>query len=171
MVIEPTTPSAELLTVAEFADKVNLTTQYIYKILNGKLAAYVTTVGNKKLISSEALILFTGESNTVDNNDSDSLLKSMQQSITILQQEIDLLTAQLAVKDEQLSGIIDRLHESHVITLQLTDRQQQLLQAAIDEAEAEATHTDTPEPPQTTPEQPVKQKWYQRLFVRRKPTK
>jgi len=64
----------------------------------------------------------------------------------------------------------ERLHESHVISLQLSERGKQLLQAAIDESEAESTHTDTPEPPQTVPEQPVKQKWYQRLIPRRKST-
>lgn len=167
MVIEPTTPSAELLTVAEFADKVNLTTQYIYKILNGKLAAYVTTVGNKKLISSEALSLFSD----VSTDDSDSLLKSMQQSIDILQREVELLTAQLQVKDTQLTATDERLHEANSISMSLSERGKQLLQAAIDEEIAESTHTDTPDPPQTVPEKPVKQKWYQRLFVRLNPTK
>jgi len=170
MVIEPITPSAELLTVAEFADKVNLTTQYIYKILNGKLAAYVTTVGNKKLISTDAIILFTGESNTVDNNDSDALLKSMQQSIDILQREVELLTAQLQVKDTQLTATDERLHEANSISMSLSERGKQLLQAAIDEEIAESTHTDTPDPPPDVPTPPVKMKWYQRLFVRRKST-
>lgn len=152
MIIESATPTPELLTVAEFADKADVTTSYIYKILSTKLADYVTTVANKKLISSEALSMFIGESNAVDNDNMEKLLNSYQLSITILQQEIELLTAQLKVKDEQLLSADSRLMESHSITmknLNLTENQQRLLQAAIDEVEHPAPEPITIEPPRT----------------------
>ena len=169
MVIEPISTS-ELLTVAEFAKAADKSAQHIYRLLSTKLAPFVTIVNEQKMIKSEALQLFTPDT-TFDNSGDNKLTTALQQTIDTQAAHIEQLYLQLAVKDEQLSGIIDRLHESHVITLQLTDRQQQLLQAAIDESESASTQTDTPEPPPTIPEQPVKQKWYQRLFVRRKSTK
>lgn len=126
----------------------------------------------------EALPLFAEDINAptteVANEYMEKLLDSYQVTINQLQVENSRLVSQLEVKDLQIQSASERLHESHFITLQLTDRQQQLYITAIADAEAmeraEATHTDTPEPPQTEPEQPVKQKWYQRIWNRLKPT-
>lgn len=178
MVIESPTTVPELLTVRDFADRANVSSQYVYKLLNSKLAAYVTTVDNRKLISSDALKLFAEDINAptteVANEYMEKLFESYRLTIDCLQVENSRLASQLEVKDLQIQSASDRLHESHVITMQLTDRQQQLYLTAIADAEAmeraDSTHTDTPEPPQTTPEQPVKLKWYQRLFSRLNPT-
>ena len=137
MVIEPTAP--ELLTVRDFADRANISSQYVYKIINSKLANFVTTVDGKRLINADALKLFADDTNTsnieVANDNMEKLLDSMQQLIDTLQVENARLVSQLDTKDRQISAINERLHESHAITMKLTDRQQVLLQAAIDEAE------------------------------------
>jgi len=144
MIIEST---SELLTVAEFAKAADVTTSYIYKILSTKLQPFVTDLNGKKLISSEALSLFSGESNTVDNDNMEKFVTSLQQSITILQREVDLLTAQLKVKDEQLASADARLHESNSISmssLNLSERQQQLYLAAINETESNVSEPPKP---------------------------
>ena len=168
MVIEPISTS-ELLTVAEFAKAADKSAQHIYRLLSTKLQPYVTIVNEQKMLKSEALQLFTPDT-TFDNGADNRLTTALQQTIDTQAAHIEQLYLQLAVKDEQIKSASDSLHESHVITLQLTDRQQQLLQAAIDEADAETTHTDMPEPPPDVPTQPVKRGLLSRLFNRRKPT-
>lgn len=169
MVIEPIN-QPELLKVTDFADAVNKSPQHIYRLLTSKLQPFVTEINGQKHIKAEAITLFNVVDNDIskcDNADDNILTTALQQTITILQREVDLLTAQLQVKDAQLKSSDDRLHEANSISMSLSERGKQLLQAAIDEEIAEATQTDTPEPSPTIPEQPVKLKWYQRLFARR----
>lgn len=98
---------------------------------------------NRTLISAEALPLFAEGINAptteVANEYMEKLLDSYQVTINQLQVENSRLASQLEVKDLQIQSASDRLHESHVISLQLTDRQQALLQAAIDEEDHPVT--------------------------------
>lgn len=174
MVIEPITP--ELLTIQQVADRVGLTRQALYPRLDRDLSDFYIEVDGKKMLKSTVVeyILSKSESKVdskIDDKDDIRLLDALQDQIDTLKAQNEQLYLQLAVKDEQLSGIIERLHEANSISMSLSERGKQLLQAAIDEEIAEATHTDTSEPPQTAPERPVKLKWYQRLLPRRKPTK
>lgn len=174
MVIEPIVP--ELLTIQQVADRVGLTRQALYPRLDRDLSDYYVEVDGRKMLKATVIeYILSKPVSKVDSKVDDKIDTRL---LDALQAHVDLLTAQLAIKDAQLAAADERLHESNSISmssLNLSDRQQQLYLAAIADAEemerAESTHTDTPEPPQPAPEQPVKQKWYQRLFVRRKPTK
>lgn len=169
MVIEPITQPSELLTVAEFAKAADKSAQHIYRLLSTKLQPYVTIVNDQKMIKSEALQLFTPDT-TFDNGSDNRLTTALQQTIDTQAAHIEQLYLQLAVKDEQIKSASDSLHESHVITLQLTERQQQLLQSAIADAEAmERAETEpvTAEPPH---EPSKKRGIFARVFGRRNST-
>ena len=167
MVIEPIAP--ELLTIQQVADRVGLTRQALYPRLDRDLSDYYVEVDGRKMLKSTVVeYILSKPASKVDSKVDDKIDTRL---LDALQAHIDLLTAQLAIKDAQLAAADERLHESNSISmssLNLSERQQKLYLTAISE---DTTHTDTPEPPQTVPEQPVKQKWYQRLFVRRKSTK
>lgn len=81
----------EYLTVSQFAKKVGVSPQYVYKQLNeGKLSEYVEMVDGKKRIRSEAL---------------DTFQKKAKKEQTTEQQLIAILREQLQSKDRQIEEL------------------------------------------------------------------
>ena len=81
----------EYLTVSQFAKKVGVTPQYVYKQLNdGKLSEYVEMVDGKKRIRSDALEVFQ---------------KKPKKEQTTEQQLIAILREQLQAKDKQIEEL------------------------------------------------------------------
>jgi len=81
----------EYLTVSQFAKKVGVSPQYVYKQLNeGKLSEFVEIVDGKKRIRSDALEVFQ---------------KKPKKEQTTEQQLITILREQLQAKDKQIEEL------------------------------------------------------------------
>ena len=143
----------EYMTVKDFAEAAGVTTQYVYKLLGNKLQPFTNRENGKTLISAEALSLFSGNE-TSQETDKQQTIDNL---LIALQQQLSIKDEQLANKDRQIANLDERLKEAHVLAREAQEKIPLLAAPA--------------EPPQTVPEQPVKLKWYQRLFVRRKSTK
>lgn len=164
MVIEPINHTPELYTVEEFAAAIHVTSQHVYRLCKAKLQPFVTDVNGQKYIKSDALNLFNVGENIVDTNDNKNDNMIQRELIDALQAEIELLRDQLQIKDQQILAASDRLHESHAITMKLTERQQQLYSTAIADAE-EMERNPEPDKPQSVEEKPVKKPgFFARIF-------
>lgn len=164
MITEPITP--ELLTIQQVADRVGLTRQALYPRLDRDLSEFYVEVDGKKMLKSNVVeyILSKSESKVESKIDDKSDIRLLD----ALQAEIEILKEQLKIKDQQLAAADERLHESHVLNLNLSERGRQLLQAAINEAadtdRTESDRTDTPEPPPDVPPPPAKKGFWRRFF-------
>lgn len=155
----------------------------INKTLREQLAPFVTKeIRNGKKVTTLSdegieIIKCSLDTLTIDNdNDSKpmandnpdlltTLVNNLRSQLSEKDRQIDKLFEQLsakdnqiAEKDKQLANADNRLMESHSITmknLNLTERQQALLQAAIDEAEQPG-----PEPVQPVKVETRKFKWF-----------
>lgn len=135
----------EWITIAEAAQLAGISTQAIYKRLNTTLNQYYKVIDGKKMLHINAIKEMT------DNPDSkQSTNKPVDGDLTtILQNTINVLTEQLAVKDEQIIQLNNRLEQA----LNVTGQQNYIL--------AQKQLSD-PEPAsdQTEPRLP----WYKRIF-------
>ena len=80
----------EYLTVSQFAKKVGVSPQYVYRQLDTKLSDFVETVDGKKMIRSDALGTFQ---------------KKTKQGQTTDQQLLNILREQLQAKDKQIEEL------------------------------------------------------------------
>ena len=97
----------EYLSISEFANKVGVSRQAIYKRLNTDLSTYVVNVDNKQMLSTKAFELFilsTEKENlstlsTVDTFD--RLVKHLENEIVQLRNENEALKQELSNEREQ----------------------------------------------------------------------
>lgn len=173
------------LTQKELAHKLNVSPMRISHYESDNREPDISTI--KKISSAlevrpDWLLGLSDKKITANNDDDlsiadkrikvdDRLLDALQAQVTLLSDRLAKSDEQLAIKDEQLNvkdiqiaekdrqraNADARLQEAHVLAKNVQDKLPQL--AAPSESEPPAS------------EQPVKQKWYQRLFVRRKSTK
>lgn len=126
----------EYLTIKEFAALTGTTTQAVYKQLPTKLQPYCKTIGNKKVLSYEALKEFNATElatscKPVTNQVANELPTSLQpvanqENVENLRELINLLKEQLQTKDTQLQTqlqTIDKLTEKAENELKAKDRQ------------------------------------------------
>ncbi|MDO5560343.1 MAG: DUF536 domain-containing protein [Oscillospiraceae bacterium] len=135
----------QYVTIKEFATLANVTTQAIYKRLNqpeNPLNQYVEYSGKMKLISRDALDLFTdsagGQSAEESENETESgLLKSQEAVFTsYFDTTLKVLTDQISSKDVQITELINcnqSQHEKMQEQLQAKDKQISELQKLIDQ--------------------------------------
>lgn len=98
----------EYISISEFANRVNLSSQAIYKRLSTDLKEYTTVENGKKVLNIKALELFEVEEK---NNQVETNLTSI----------IDLLKEQLKAKDkqiEQLQQALELQQQLNAATLQ-----------------------------------------------------
>ena len=116
----------ELLSVKEFAGAANVSTQYIYKVLDTKLKPYKRKIDKKTFISSSAVVLIKGETDETnletnqDNQTEASKINTLQEPQTAqnstsqptLQQNQQTNTTNLATGEvEALKQLIEELKQ------------------------------------------------------------
>ena len=125
----------QYLSIAEFAKQAGVTRQAVYKRLSTELTDYVKEVDGRKVINIKALSLFGVE--PVDNELSTTLIDlaaHLQKQHDTLSHLVDILEAELEIKNTQISDLNKRLEESsrkEENTQQLLNQQQQLNAAAL----------------------------------------
>lgn len=116
--------NTELLTVKKFADKVGLSSQAIYKLLDNKLFPFVTTVDNKKMVSSEALELFNNkpkeeELTTASQPDLQLIINEKNERIEELKDRIEDLKNQIQTLADNNEKLMILLSQQQNLTLKL----------------------------------------------------
>lgn len=172
----------EYLTVKQFADAANITTQRIYKLYatgcttdcNGiaaELHKHFKLINGKKYIHRDALQLFENATelhNVAQQNATESA--TAQAAITALQQQLEVLQQQLEIKDKQIEQLTDALNNTTAAltaaqALHAGTIQQQLT------TEQPQSELDVPTAPEDQEEQPVptpeKRSLFARIFKRK----
>lgn len=120
----------ELFSVGEFAKKVGVSTQAIYKQLDNKLFPYLTTVDNRKMIKAEALSLFSTNQNNNQvgaaspleiQQDWQLILNEKDERIKELKERNEELKEQLEKQTKQNEHLIILLSQQQTLTLQLQE--------------------------------------------------
>ena len=96
-----------LISVSEYAKRLNISVQAAYKQVNGKLKPYLIVVNGKKMLQPEALEAF--QENPIKPASTENEFKSLEIQIQILNGQIEDLKQQREYKDqliEKLSNII-----------------------------------------------------------------
>ena len=96
-----------LISVSEYAKRLNISVQAAYKQVNGKLKPYLIMVNGKKMLQPEALEAF--KENSIKPVTAENEFKSLEIQIQILNGQIEDLKQQREYKDqliEKLSNII-----------------------------------------------------------------
>lgn len=130
----------DYMSIKDFALKVGVSQQAIYKQLNNKLNKYLKVVENKKYIHISALKEYLD----IEDNSTNE-----QQLLNLLQTTIDTLKEQLQEKDKQIANFQKQL-----------DQEQQL--RAIDKQKIEVL--EQKEPQEETPQDKQKKKWWNKFF-------
>lgn len=177
----------DLFTIKEYAEKVGITQQAVYKRIKSSLFEYVVEVDGQKYIKAEALSerdnsaeasSGTDAREPADTEPPETVQKAYSETMEILQKQIDILQGQLTVKDEQLTAkdeqikaLNDRLKElngnlqlalnntaqSHYLTAQAQANTIGSSESTTEPAEANEA-TDTIEPAEQ------KQSFWKRIF-------
>ena len=98
----------ELLSVSDFAKKLNISVQAVYKQLNGKLKPYLTIVNGKKMLQVQALEALRDDSE-IQPDANNILITSLQTQIQLLNEQIIDLKEQRQLKDD----LIDKLTQQN----------------------------------------------------------
>lgn len=140
------------ISVKDFASRAGVSTQRIYQMLGKELKPYCKTVDGRKYIDIDGLQLFEGvpkdtpPKQNVENTDTKyfastlqalakDLASALQPNTNSLNDTVAALTAQLAVKDEQLKAK-DKQIEQLTAALQSSQEQQSALVTALTAAQA-----------------------------------
>ena len=98
----------ELLSVSDFAKKLNISVQAVYKQLNGKLKPYLTIVNGKKMLQAQALEVLRDDAE-IQPDANNILITSLQTQIQLLNEQIIDLKEQRQLKDD----LIDKLTQQN----------------------------------------------------------
>lgn len=98
----------ELLSVSDFAKKLNISVQAVYKQLNGKLKPYLTIVNGKKMLQIQALEALRDDAE-IQPDANNILITSLQTQIQLLNEQIIDLKEQRQLKDD----LIDKLTQQN----------------------------------------------------------
>ena len=134
--MEQTENKRELLTVSQFASRLGVSTQAVYKRLQTALKGFVVKVGNRIMIDAAALdaqeIQPTVTNKTNQNQPTDNqqqptvanplvqVVSEQRETIERLTKELEEARADIRRKDEQIEAMTARL-------LNITEKQQELL--------------------------------------------
>lgn len=105
-------------TVKQFAELVGMTQQGIYRQFNNKLADYIETINNKKMIKADALKLYEIPLNDCLTNNlttADKQLNNVIERLTMENKQLnnDLIStrASLQGKDELIQQLREQIHD------------------------------------------------------------
>ena len=164
----------EYISIPEFAKRVGVTPQAIYKKLSTELSTELVMVDNRKMLKKSALERYG--LNQVDNQvepvvkpvdnqvePSNETVVMLQKTISLLETQAETLQKQLEVKDRQIADMSkqieelnERLKESHV----LIDQQQKL--QVVSESRLQLIEDKVTEPdPVEVAEESEKKHWWQ----------
>lgn len=141
----------KLLTIKQYSEQAGITQQAVYKQLNKRLKNYVVVVENQKMLKESALKDFHVQPSRTtvkqpENDHFDTLLKQNQQTIDLLQKELERKNDQIS----ELQKIIDQEQK-----LRLAEHKR------IIELEAKtAAPEPEPEPVEQEPEPPKRKKGF-----------
>lgn len=107
---------SEYISIKEFSKKANVSVQAVYQRLERDLKQFVKLANNKKVISTEALILFSPKPPLITHNTT---------LITTLLEQIDRKDRQLSEKDKQIA---EKDKQIKALTSALTNEQQHIYQ-------------------------------------------
>jgi len=94
----------ELLSVSDFAKRLNISVQAVYKQLNGKLKPYLTVVNGKKMLHIRALKVLQEEIE-IQPNTNNMLITSLTTQIQLLNEQIIDLKEQRQLKDDLIATL------------------------------------------------------------------
>lgn len=98
----------EYLSVSDFAEAAGVTPQAIYKRIKSDLAPYAKTENGVKLISKDALNLFTSKQQLSQTAFLQSEVERLTAELESKQQIITSLNVQISAQNEKLLEILDR---------------------------------------------------------------
>lgn len=136
----------EYLTIAEFAEKVGISKQAVYKRLNNQLKPFIQLVENKKCLKIEALELYglNQVEQPVEQPNSTTLIdlaEHLQKQYDSLTRLVDILRDDIDIKNEQIREANKRQEElsNNLTTTQQLLHQQQVLNLRSDVRLEEST--------------------------------
>jgi predicted RNase H-like nuclease (RuvC/YqgF family) len=141
--------TTEYLSIKDFAAKVGVSQQAIYKQLNNKLKPYLKVVENKKYLHISALDEYT----KTENNSTVE-----QQLLNVLQADLKVLHEQISEKDKQIENL-QRLLDQEQHLNAMNHEKILLLESKLEEPPNE---TEQPVEPDSEPEQ--QKGFWNRLF-------
>ena len=138
----------DYMSIKDFAIKVGVSQQAIYKQLNNKLKKYLKVVDNKKYLHISALKEYLD----IEENSTNE-----QQLLNLLQTTIDTLKEQLQEKDKQIANFQKQQDQEQ--QLRAIDKQK-----IIELEETKPPIKEEPEPQEDTPPDEPKKKWWNKFF-------
>ncbi|MDR3046767.1 MAG: hypothetical protein LBU51_04015 [Bacteroidales bacterium] len=147
---------SEYISIKEFATRAGVTTQAIYQRIDKDLQSYFKIVGNKKCLNISALEMFSLKQD--DKQPQDNLQTVDNSLVSTLQETLKVLTAQLEVKDIQISELNERLKEAQEL-----NRNNQFLLGSEQIRTNPALLTGI-DPPAQDENPPIKKKRFWNLF-------
>lgn len=125
--------NSQAYTVPEFAKKIGVSSQYVYKLLGKKLKPYVVTQGQKRLILIDAIKLFNvPEDKHTENEQAVKSAREYEQRISDLEKQV----AEQAAIIEQLKNQLNEKKEDANKLYNLFNQQQQLMAMMTKQLEA-----------------------------------
>lgn len=128
----------EFYTVAEFAERAGITTQAVYQRLQKDLGKYCKVVSGRKMISSDALELFSGEK-TGNSSDSSSsgeqtatIADIKEEMLAMLKNENARLASENAKLIEMLQAERKLVQEKDEMIASLTNRLADMVEKSND---------------------------------------
>ena len=147
---------SDFLTVKEFSEAAGVSTQRIYKLVQGDLSEYAKKEHGKTLINSEALVFFKTvaklqPSETAVNQETNAdgckvatqTVANLQPSETLTAEVVEMLRDELRAKDKQIA---DLMQQNRELTAALTDISQALRAAQALHAGTMQKQLQEPEP-------------------------
>lgn len=140
--------------IKEFAQRVGISQQAVYKQLNNRLKDYVTVIDGKKWIDKRALELYEPKVNSTNcSTDNQPMNNQLNDKlIEMLRKELEEKGQQLHEKDKQIAELQKLLDQSQ--KLNAMDKQK-ILELEDKQASEEQNKKN---------EEPVKKKWWQKIF-------
>lgn len=160
----------ELLTVKEYSEIAGVTQQAVYKRLNKGLAKYVVEIEGQKFIKAEAVAKFNTKAEPKPKAPEQPQVEQPQPSdvsklLDTLNQTIELLQGQLAIKDSQIKDLNDRLEQALNNTAQSHYIAAQAQVHALESGEEPGENTTAAPTTDTTETAPEKKKsFWAKLF-------
>lgn len=101
----------DYLTITQFAERVGVTPQAVYKWIKNRLLPFVKEINGQKMLHVDALKIIkpTDTTNTAKTQASTG---SQVELIEALQRTIEILNTQLNVKDRQINDLNERLEQA-----------------------------------------------------------
>lgn len=143
----------QFLTVSEFAERVGISKQRVYQLLNKRLKEFVQVVENKKMIEIRALENFNIQEGCSNFQEIKQGVEQDVSTLTLLKNTIDILQKQLDEKGEIIQSLTEALRteqalHSGSIKQLLTQQTQEQVFERDQEPDQDQRQEHEPEPEQ-----------------------